>query len=179
MWLPGHEAERFCDESELGEAARNALAPLVADATQRGFLPGRFVRPIAERNPSSTESSAYYCLHRDGNRILLLAHVITQVAETTKTSIRVVGSMVDAHRDLLYDFSSDGRKFEDDGLAIKLKVPATTVIAIDSEMIAHIGKGGCVPRHFTSLEEFQRVNYRIDAAQWEARVQRGLFLPVN
>lgn len=179
MWLPGHESERLGNASELSADTQVALAPLVAEAANLGYTPGRYIHVIPDRNPSTVDAGAYLCLHRDGNRILHLARVVTEAAGTATSRIHLNGAIVDLNRDLTYDFCESKAHFDGDGYATKFHVREATVTAVDAAMRSHLEKQPGLARKFASLDDLKRVTDRIDAAQWHARVGRGLFLPIG
>lgn len=178
-WLPACEGEAFCEESQLTEAARNALRPLIAEAGELGYAPGRFIRILPGKSEAAKDGAAYLCLHRDGNRILHLAYVVTEAAGQITTAVVVTGGMVDQVQDLTYDFTHTKAFLDGEGFAIRHHVRKAGVTAAEASMVEFLTRNGGAVRRFSSLAECKTITDRIDSAMWQARIRRGLYIPVG
>jgi hypothetical protein len=179
MWLPAVEGEQECAEADLSAEARAVVAPLVAEALQLGYLPGVYSQVRHERCPATRDSGGCVCLHREGNRAMHLAFVVTEVMGQPVPATAITGLIVDHSGDRTYDFSPTKEQLDGDGFAIKRPVREKSVAATEVAMQEFLRQGGCVPSRFGSIAEFKRVADRIDTAMWAARAKRGLVLPVG
>lgn len=173
MWLPPHEGEADCAESDLSPEALEHLLPLVAELQALGYARGRFSRMARNFDPHMKQGFAYRALHDSGRRALFLGFVQNDSSGTLTTTVAPTGAMVLGDGTSV-EFVNHHNYFDGTKTALKVAVKGAKVADLDAAMLAYAQAQRSPLRSFASLEEMKAFNDQAEIALWETRIARGL-----
>lgn len=176
MWLPPHESEEDCAESDLSPEAREHLLPLVAELQALGYARGRFSRMARNFDPHTKQGFAHRALHDGGQRGLFIGFVQNDSSGTLTTTVSPAGAMVLGDGTSV-EFVNHHNYFDGTKTARKVAVKGAKVADLDAAMLAYAQTQRVSVRSFASLEEMKAFNDQAETALWETRITRGLMRP--
>lgn len=175
QWLPPHECETFCEESELSDTARARLLPLVERARALGYIHGRFSRLSRNLDPNIHEAFSHLALNNDRMRSLFLACIVSQAGAEMKTSVTITGGMFRGDQDI--GFVNHVQYLDGPRTSVTIRVRGLELEDTDRTMVEFMRTSTTPFRVFQSFEEMKAHSIQVDIRTWDSRIKRGLFVP--
>ena len=174
QWLPVHEAEGVCAESDLTEGARGHLLHVVSAVQQLGYRRGEFGCLLHNLDPNTKEGFSYRAIHDDGIRCLFIGYIASTASGTLKHT--VIASGVVVRRDESHvEFLNHRNYFDGNKRAVRVKVSGSQPADVDRRMAEYLARHGGDVKTYSSLAVHKQDSIDYETSQWDTRIARGLF----
>lgn len=182
IWLPVHEALKYCDFNQLGDLTKEHLGPQAEIASTLGFHDGQYLDAEKVFSECYVESGSYIALHQDRKRILNINFSYSRLEKygypVESGSLTCVVSFYDSTKKSPVSIHNHNTYFDycGDGKICYLKGADLKTIAQTAEMEIEHFDGSVLS--FRDIKHYDEFLQPLENELWIHRINRGLFIKV-